>query len=116
MLRVNEETNREELVHPKPFARFLKFTVSAAFIFGMMVSTVLLAYICTTVGTLGALDHGDGSDIGMVKEALYDNFYVIISSVGNLATIQVMGGIYQSMAMKLNNWENHRTQLEFDNQ
>eukprot|EP01052_Picozoa_sp_SAG31_P033041 SAG31_NODE_3685_length_3989_cov_1.633419_6_plen_192_part_00 len=76
---------------------------------------MLLAYICTTVGTLGALEHDDGSDVGAVKAAVYENFFVIVSSVGNLVTIQVMGALYQSLALKLNNWENHRTKPEFDN-
>ena len=51
----------------------------------------------------------------MLEAAFYSNFYVVVSAVGNLAVITIMGLLYQSLALKLNNWENHRTQLEFDN-
>ena len=134
VLRVNEGTNREELVHPKIWLRYVKFSVSACFILGMMLSTVLLAYVCTTVGTLGNVDQylgaaaalggsgsgsaaaeGELSASAKVRAAVYANLFKILASVGNLLIIQIMGALYEHMAVKLNDWENHRTQTEYDN-
>ena len=42
------------------------------------------------------------------------NFYSLLAGVLNLFIIVVFGGLYQSLAEKLTDWENHRTQTEWD--
>ena len=42
------------------------------------------------------------------------NFYSILAGVLNLFIIVVFGRLYESLAEKLTDWENHRTQTEWD--
>lgn len=47
-------------------------------------------------------------------EYIDKNFYELLAAVLNLFIIVVFGGLYQSLAEKLTDWENHRTQTEWD--
>jgi hypothetical protein len=66
----------------------------------------------TFVGNLTAEDVGVQNHTGIVFIDRY--FYSVVAGVMNLTIIVVFGFLYDQLAVKLNNWENHRTQTEWE--
>ena len=127
------ETGREVLTYKSPATQAAKKTVGVLISFAFIVFTICSALAAQVVRYFptGCYEcpesYNDGSNAGTTCEE-YEKVdsdlncnifearkFQLISSLLNLAIIGVYGQIFERIALKLNNWENYRTQSEFDN-
>ena len=107
VLRVNLETGKEDYVYGNKLARVAKIFCSYILIIMMMmitISSALSAMFIKVVHPPPAV----GTPWQKYK-------WSIISAALNLFIIVTFGAIYELVAYRLNKWENHRTEQEFEN-
>eukprot|EP01052_Picozoa_sp_SAG31_P044055 SAG31_NODE_7544_length_1659_cov_1.489103_2_plen_414_part_01 len=107
VVEVNKETGREELVHGPAPARVAKKVFSTTIIIGCMIATAVCAFLATTL-KFRAPDPDD-PDVGLWDKQKWG----LLSSVLNLVIIISFGLMYESIALKLNDFENYRTETEY---
>jgi hypothetical protein len=134
----NHETGNEIIVHKSQLVRYGTLVASNAFTFACIIGTARLALEATALkerdlldtfnSTAGNSTHGwnstnititvmDDAEGAVLSKALVMDMveakkWGIISSICNLLIIQGFGAIYEIIAQKLTQWENHRTNTE----
>ena len=117
--KVNEETGKvyTEVIDPtrhalkKGFSNFLCF----AFMAFTGISAMLAMMLRYLPPECAACDDGmNSTEIGLAQTALEKNKWTIVSALANLVIIQSYGQTFERLAIKLNKWENHRFESEFE--
>ncbi|XP_077983931.1 anoctamin-4-like isoform X2 [Glandiceps talaboti] len=91
-----------------PFYRqFVKFMMSCG---------ILIFMVCLVIASVvGVIIYRVISRVNFSKSTMEEFIYsTLISSVLNSVSIMIMGKIYEILAYKLTDWENHRTQTSYD--
>jgi hypothetical protein len=132
---VNQETGREMMHHENMGRRAVKLGASFAISFTCIFLTAYLAVEATAVKSWGKWGGGAYpacavlpsnvtytdclNDVwqpeGVPQVSMVDKQkFKILSSVLNLALIFISGTMYEAVAMMLTNWENHRTNTNWE--
>lgn len=126
VLETNVETGRSVLEHKSMASYYMRMLVSTLVCVIFIVFTIASALAAQTVRYIQAhtaegVDcippdlEADGSQAGAICGILEHKQYELLSSCLNLVIIGVYGFIFERLADALAEWENHRTQTEFDN-
>lgn len=127
-LQINPDTGRQQYVVKSQITQLLHKVVSAVCVAFMMVVTVVSATAAILVRYIEqeSVDPEDdiliahGSDTGDLPETsfmqhyVYSRYYELLSAFLGLFIIVLYGMIFEGIASKLNDYENHRTQQEHD--
>jgi len=117
VLEINEETNREEMVDQHKWHRPAKYATSWLGIVLLIVVTAFGAYVATTVKYMAPNPCLSEEQLatGEVCPFKYKFGYKGLSALCNLVVIQLAGRIFEKLAEMMNEWENHKTETQFQN-
>ena len=104
-LDTNPETGRQLLVVKSPAEQYMKIFLSTLMSVGFIIFTVASAIAAQMVKYI----EPDGE--GLLEQKKYE----MAAAALNLAIIAIYGSLFEKLADALTEWENHRTQSEFDN-
>eukprot|EP01050_Picozoa_sp_SAG11_P007624 SAG11_NODE_642_length_8006_cov_6.996965_5_plen_152_part_00 len=105
-VEVNYVTGRRQLVHKSMLVYATKRAIGMLICIMYMAATIVAAMLAMLTRYI----EEEGA------ETLWDQEkYKIYSAALNLSIIVVAGFLYEIMAESINEWENHRTESEFDN-
>ena len=105
-LDTNPETGRQLIVVKSQTVQYLKVIAS---------TLVSVAFILFTIASAVAAQMVRYVDPGDVEGLLEKKKYELLSAALNLTIIGVYGAVFEALADYLTEWENHRTQSEYDN-
>lgn len=105
-LDTNPETGRQLLVVKSQSVQYLKIIASTLVSVGFILFTIASAVAAQMVRYI---DPGDVE--GIIEKKKYE----LLSAALNLTIIGVYGAVFEALADYLTEWENHRTQSEYDN-
>eukprot|EP01047_Picozoa_sp_COSAG01_P002892 COSAG01_NODE_81_length_27820_cov_22.659753_8_plen_958_part_00 len=128
VLEVNPDTGRQRFVVKSSFEQFQK-RIAATFVVMIMIlitaSAATIAYLIRYYDSDEASEtedmgtDNDGSETGlsfeMMSALLLNKKWEVFSAALNLFIIVIFGVIFEGIAVKLNNHENHRTEAEYAN-
>ena len=127
-LNVNPDTGRQTYVVRNATTQFWRKMISALCVLGMMLFAMVSATMAILVRYLAEdlidpesdifIAHGNNTenlpDYDKESHYKYDQTAELASAFLGLFVIIICGMIFDGVAMKLNEYENHRTQDEFD--
>ena len=116
-LKTQAETGKQVLDHISPLRYSLKRGVGMAASFMFIIFTIASALAAQVVRYLAPDCYTDPESSGFTEDCTFFQArkFTLLSSVLNLVIIGIYGQLFEQFAMSCTNWENHRTQSEFDN-
>ena len=126
VLEVNPDTGRQRFVVKSEFDQFMKRVVATFCVFVLILLTAAaatFAYLVryveldeeTAVTVQAAGSAGGDTMHAMVHAMIMQRSWEIVSAALNLIIIVVFGVVFEGIAEKLNDYENHRTEAEYAN-
>lgn len=107
----NPKTDDEELTYPSKLRRRRTFAISVAVVIAM-VAIVLIALVFLFFLKFWI---NDGRLFGMDITAGYKKPLTLVVTGINAVQILAFNSVYRWVAINLNDWENHRTEFEYEN-
>jgi hypothetical protein len=125
VLEVNPDTGRQQMVAESPFMQSVKKIIGFLVVLVMVVLTMSAGTLAMLLRYAGDGDCPDGGcpvdptvpedSAAGLSATLNAKKFEIASSFSNLFVIITFGMMFEWIAIKLNNFENHRTEAEYAN-
>jgi hypothetical protein len=110
---VNPETNRDEIVYTQPAKRMIVNVLSLCVSIAFCCGTILLAVGATLIKDTAPINQMTDEQRA-VATPLDKYGYKAAASMLNLVIIVIGGMVYEEIARRLTDWENHRTPTEWE--